>query len=284
MNRKYDRVVKFDERSKKFPIRKILSATERKSNHWKCEITLDQGSEGACAGFGFSHEAAAEPVVISGITNQAAFDLYYRARQLDEFTGENYEGTSILGAVKAAVEKGWYSEYRWAFGEDDLALAIGYQGPVVLGISWYSGMENPDPSGLIRATGNNLGGHCILCNGYDVNTNLYRLHNSWGPKWGINGECFISVADMIKLLKEDGEACIPLVRKSSNVSLVDFTENECRLLANFIYDTLQCVYNFSPKRNLDQDITNNNVIQFYDEVLSLVEIYKKLQAAGFEGK
>jgi hypothetical protein len=217
MNRKYDRIVKFDERSKKFPIRKILSATERKSNYWKCEIILDQGSEGACAGFGFAHEAASEPVALSNITDSIAFDLYKRAQQLDEWPGENYEGTSILAAVKAAVEKGWYSEYRWAFGEDDLALAIGYKGPAVLGISWYEGMENPDPSGLIRATGNNLGGHCILCNGYDVNTNLYRLHNSWGSSWGINGECFISVADMIKLLKEDGEACIPLVRKNPEI-------------------------------------------------------------------
>lgn len=56
------------------------------------------------------------------------------------------------------------------------------------------------------------GGHAILCNGVNVKSGLYRLHNSWGESWGVNGEAFISRADMATLLKRQGEACIPVKR------------------------------------------------------------------------
>jgi C1A family cysteine protease len=58
-----------------------------------------------------------------------------------------------------------------------------------------------------------LGGHAILCSGYDAKKELYRLHNSWGPKWGKGGDCFISAKDMATLLKRRGEAAVPLKRQ-----------------------------------------------------------------------
>ncbi len=212
MNRTFDRLVHFDNRSRNFPIRALIGDKPRRSYTWRCYAFLDQGSEGACTGFATSHEAAARPVIIKGITNDTARQIYYRARQLDEWPGENYEGSSVLGAVKAGAEKGWYGEYRWAFGEEDLCLAVGYKGPVILGINWYEGMSEPDSAGLITVSGDVLGGHAILCNGYNKNSGLYRLHNSWGKKWGVFGDCFISRYDMARLLKEQGEACIPVKR------------------------------------------------------------------------
>jgi hypothetical protein len=211
--RKFDREIRFDERSKQFPIRTMVdTAKKRKSKKWSCYLWLDQGKEGACTGFSVSSEAAAEPVPVEGITNETAFMLYKRAKQLDEFKGENYEGSSVLGAIKAGVEKGWYSEYRWAFSEYDLSLAIGYCGPAVLGVNWYEGMVEPDYRGIIAPTGRCVGGHAILCNGYDAKTKRYCLHNSWGSSWGINGECYIGYKAMKKLLMEKGEACIPIIR------------------------------------------------------------------------
>ena len=108
--------------------------------------------------------------------------------------------------------RGWWGGYRWAFGEQDLAYAVGYLGPAVLGVNWYKGMETPDASGQIFVTGEQLGGHAILCIGYDHVRQLYRLHNSWGKDWGIGGDCFISVSDMKRLLSENGEAAIPMKR------------------------------------------------------------------------
>lgn len=212
LERKLDRVVKFDEKSRKYPIRAIISHTTPRSYTWKCDTWLDQGTEGACTGFSVTHEAASKPIPVKNLTNDIAFSIYHRARQLDEWDGEDYEGSSVLGAIKAATEKGWYSEYRWAFGVDDLALAVSRKGPAVLGINWYTGMFDADSNGFISVNGNLAGGHAILCNGYNVKGNYFILHNSWGKDWGVNGECKISYADMSRLLKEQGEACIPISR------------------------------------------------------------------------
>jgi hypothetical protein len=211
--RVFDRICRFDRRSRKYPIRAILSPSVKpRSYTWRCDVQLDQGSEGACTGFGTAHEATARPVVVKGINNDMARMVYYRARQLDQWPGEDYEGSSVLGAVTAAVELGWYTEYRWAFGEADLALAVGYKGPAILGVNWYEGMSAPDKDGVIHVTGRLSGGHCIVCIGYNHKRRMYLLQNSWGKKWGVNGRCWIAASDMALLLARRGEACIPVKR------------------------------------------------------------------------
>ena len=213
LGRVFDRIVHFDERSRQFPARMAVRAVAPRSRNWTCAINLDQCVEGACAGFAVSHEAAATPCVVPGITNAVARQVYKQAQRLDEWDGEDYDGTSVLAAMKAGKARGWWAGYRWAFGERDLAFAVGYLGPAVLGINWYADMETPDVSGQIHAAGGQLGGHAILCVGYDHARQMYRLHNSWGKDWGIGGDCFISVADMTRLLAENGEAAIPMKRR-----------------------------------------------------------------------
>ena len=211
-DRKFDRVVRFDERSRNYPVRALIAQTTPRSYTWRCNGWLDQGSEGACTGFATTHEAIARPKEIYGLNNAVAQQIYYRARELDEWPGEDYEGSSVLGAVKAATEKGWYKEYRWAFGVDDLALAVSRHGPAILGINWYTGMFNTDGSGFVRVTGRIEGGHAILCNGFNVKGDYFKLHNSWGKGWGVSGGCKISYEDMNRLLREQGEACVPVIR------------------------------------------------------------------------
>lgn len=216
IERKFDRLVSFDARSRNFPIRALLpSAVKPRSFTWSCNVWLDQGSQGACTGFAVAQEAAARPVVIRDVTNELAKEIYNRAKELDEWPGTDYEGSSVLAAIKAGKEHGWYTEYRWAFDESDLAAAIGYKGPAVLGVNWYEGMLDVDASGFVHVTGNILGGHAILCNGFSVKKQAYRVHNSWGQGWGVNGDAFISTADMRRLLAERGEACIPVVRTAT---------------------------------------------------------------------
>lgn len=213
VKRTFDRLVKFDPRNRNYPVRALIAKTAKpRSYTWACPVQLDQGSEGACTGFGTAHEAAARPVKVPGITNEVARKVYRRARQLDEWPGEDYEGSSVLGAVKAATELGWYKEYRWAFGEEELALAVGYKGPAIIGVNWYEGMSTPDKDGVIHVTGKLLGGHCICVIGYNHKLRRYLLQNSWGKKWGLNGRCYISAADMALLLSMRGEACIPVRR------------------------------------------------------------------------
>jgi len=203
---------RFDERSKQYPILSTIAIRRRRSYTWRCSMHLDQGREGACTGFAVSHEMMARPAEVKGISNLTAYKLYKQAQKLDQWPGESYEGSSVLGAMKAAVLQGYYREYRWAFDENDIALAVGYRGPVIMGTNWHEGMMTPDSNGLIRPTGKAVGGHAYLIRGYDHKRGLYRIHNSWGSSWGKDGDCFIESYDLVYLISEHGEACIPTAR------------------------------------------------------------------------
>src|SRR5688572_26790243 len=106
------RLLEFDERSREFPIRALLEVEKpRRSYTWSVPITLDQGNQPSCVGHAWAHELAGRPVSVGGITQPWAYALYLRAQQLDQWLGENYDGTSVLGGVKAAKEYGYFGEY-----------------------------------------------------------------------------------------------------------------------------------------------------------------------------
>ena len=207
------RVPSFDERSRKFPIRALLDRALRpRSYTWRLGIHLDQDGTPACTGFSTAHELAARPVVVQHVDAVLAMSLYMRARQLDEWPGEDYDGSSVLGAMKAAAAGGYYEEYRWAFGLDDLIMAVGHHGPAVLGVNWYTGMMSTDEEGFVSVAGRVEGGHAILCNGVSVKHEKFFLANSWGLDWGIGGGCWVTFGAMNRLLGEDGEAAVPVKR------------------------------------------------------------------------
>lgn len=209
------RRIQVDDRNRNYPVRSLIRGTPPpRSYTWSCPIVLDQLQEGACVGFAFSHEAAARPVKVPNVSNAMARGLYKRAQDLDDYPGNNYEGTSILAGAKAAVERGWYTGYYWAYSLEYVILALGYKGPVVLGINWYEGMAETDRNGFVQVTGRILGGHAILATAVSLKKKAVKLHNSWGKDdWGINGEGWISFDDLDRLLHEEGEACVPQGRK-----------------------------------------------------------------------
>jgi hypothetical protein len=207
-----DRRVEFDSKSRQFPIRQLLPAKPLRSYTWTCDTYLDQGQEGACIGHAWAHEIAARPNVHK-VDSQLAHDLYRRARQLDQWPGENYSGSSVLAGAKATQEAGYLTEYRWGFGIDDLLATLAYHGPVVLGINWMTGMWDVDDRGYIHATGSITGGHAILAKGINVKTESVILHNSWGRSWSVGGCAHISFTDLDRLLYDDGEACVPVIRR-----------------------------------------------------------------------
>jgi hypothetical protein len=105
-------------------------------------VHLDQGQEGACVGFGWAHEAAARPVVRPA-TEADAEAIYRRAQQLDGFP-DDQDGSSVLAGAKATRERGWLGTYRWAFSLNDVLATVGWLGPVVIGVNWYTGMMQAD--------------------------------------------------------------------------------------------------------------------------------------------
>jgi hypothetical protein len=220
-DRRLDRLQQFDERSRQFPVREILPDGFR-SKTWRLKDRLDQGPDGACAGFGTTHRIAALPISFGGATYDYAFKIYKRAQQLDPWEGENYSGTSVLAAVKAAQELGHFGEYRWCFGIDDYVRAVAHEGPVIVGSDWYTGMFEPDEKGLIHPTGAVAGGHCYILRGVTLDPRgvrkgvgpVFRITNSWGPGWGENGEAYITVDEFEKLL-DGGEGAVPVEKRVS---------------------------------------------------------------------
>lgn len=216
----------FDDKSKDFPVRAALSAeqTKPRSYTWSCQNHYDQLRTSQCVSYAWHHELTARPVVEpypeNTPTQQLLFaERYYAMQRIDPWIGgeypgayPKYAGTAVLAGAKIMQSLGKIKEYRWAFGINDLILAIGYKGPGILGVTWKTDMFYPDAKGFIHASGEDEGGHAIMCKGVNLKGEYFTLHQSWGLGFGIHGDVKISFADMVTLLHEDGEACIPMFR------------------------------------------------------------------------
>lgn len=231
---------RFDERSKKYPIRgTVLRRPKRVDKMWTTGPILDQGTEGACVGFGWTAQTTAAPFSTNIRTvkipkspttpTRYAQYVYETAKKIDEYPGEDYEGTSVLAGAKVLEKDQLLKSYAWGFTIDDVIDGIIARGPVVLGIPWYDGMYEA-PGGVLTVSGNLVGGHCIVAVGYKVSSAKLNgeaavvLQNSWGRKWGKSGLAEIRVSELSRLLKEQGEACLPLkvgYRASKWVGLVE---------------------------------------------------------------
>jgi C1A family cysteine protease len=224
MHRVLDRRESFDPKSRNYGVAEVIASIEPRKRYWTHGTVLDQGSEGACVGFGWTSELISSPKpfkVDEATGNNYALKLYNRAKQLDEWDGEDYSGTSVLAGAKATKETGYIQEYRWAFTTEQVRDALITEGPVVIGVNWYNSMYSTRPSGLVEVNGYVAGGHCITLTGYNPRARLkgepgyhevFRWKNSWGSSYGVNGVGYIKIEDLDKLLQERGEACVPMQR------------------------------------------------------------------------
>lgn len=180
--------------------------------YWRTGSPLDQGQEGACTGFSATNFLNAEPIM-GRLGNDYAFEVYKRAQQLDEWPGEDYDGSSVNAACKVLRERGFIKEYAWARTFDEIHKWLLYKGGIMLGMDWYEGMYRPDVQGFIRPTGRQTGGHAIFCRGVSKWGSL-RLFNSWGDGWGNHGRCWLSKADCLWLMRS------PSFRAAAAVQIV----------------------------------------------------------------
>jgi hypothetical protein len=230
---KLGRLIQFDERSRSYNVRTVLPSTELRVRRWTGGPVLDQGYEGSCVGHAWAKELLLRPVANKGIDDAFARRVYCRAQAIDPWPGTSkictqretphYEGTSILAGAKAVQEAGYIESYYWAFNVDDVLAAISNLGPVVIGIPWYDGMYDTRKSGLVEVSGRVVGGHAIVLTGHHPRMRIKgegwtaRHHvvewiNSWGYGYGLKGRGLLKVEDLERLLKDNGEACIPTGR------------------------------------------------------------------------
>lgn len=196
---------------------------------WNVPI-LDQGSEGACTGYGLATVAnylllrrrvLPDPVPVSPKM------LYDLARRYDEWSGEAYEGSSARGAMKGWHKHGICGEHvypsrgRKAKGgltlertsearrrplgayfrvnhKDLVAMhsAIAEVGVLYATAVVHEGWDDVDSSGVIADSDTALGGHAFAIVAYDENG--FWIQNSWGPDWGKGGFARIGYDDWLR--------------------------------------------------------------------------------------
>jgi hypothetical protein len=221
-DRRLDRLPEKDPNSRNFPTRRMLGpkADEPpKSKMWSLNLWLDQGREGACTGFSRAHNLASSPKVVKGVDQDLAYKLYQMAKKLDQWPGEGYEGSSVLGAVKAAQELELVESFYWSFHLEDFLHGMTYGGPATVGCNWHRGMADPDANGYIHPTGEIDGGHAILVlgqelvfggdgpHGIHMDKSYVVWHNSWGKSWGVQGRAKMTMREFDALTKADAEVC-----------------------------------------------------------------------------
>lgn len=221
--RRLGRHVRHDPRSLSYLVPERDPATLTSVRHERVIPVLDQGNLGSCTGNAAEGCVGSAPFygVIPGTvparpTNNAVSDedqavaLYSAATRLDEFDGSyppEDTGSSGLAVAKAAQKAGLISGYRHATSLS-AALAALAERPVITGVNWYEGMDDPDADGLVHVTGQVRGGHEFVLDELDVERRLVGFTNSWGSGWGLSGRAYISWDDFGRLLKEDGDVTV----------------------------------------------------------------------------
>lgn len=180
-----DRLVQFDDASRGFQVRGLLSSATVRPKRGKTNKPgrgLDQGQEGECVLHGVAHWRNARPCRLTPPIRQVPEDKqrlrehYWEVQRRDPWEGGSYEGatpryegTSVLTAMQYGKEKGWWGSYYWAGAGSGDALGDTINGIVkvgggVAGLPWFRSMFRPRPSGLMEVDVNSglAGGHCIF--------------------------------------------------------------------------------------------------------------------------
>ena len=200
------------------------------ANYRKARIpVLDQGSEGACTGFGLAtvanyllrdrgKKAAADEV--------SAWMLYAMAKRYDEWPGEEYVGSSARGAMKGWHKHGACAARLWKDATGGIELdeeraadaitrpmgayfrvnhkdlvamhtAIAEVGMLYATARVHTGWQDVrEGDEEIAYSPDLVGAHAFAIVGYD-REGLW-IQNSWGPRWGSGGLARIGYGDWLE--------------------------------------------------------------------------------------
>ena len=189
----------------------------------------DQGSEGACVGFGSSWAMS-----ILNRKRYEPFWLWNEAKKIDEWNDTNpgdSNGTSVRAAMDVLRGQGHCRVYRgktydcdlmdgilenrWAQTVDEMRTSIANGIPVVIGVDWYRGFDKPIEKTVGKskqywlpkpeAFGRWRGGHCVCVYGASDRLEAFRMVNNWGVAYPLT---LIPYETMQKLLDDYGEATL----------------------------------------------------------------------------
>jgi len=160
--------------------------------------------------------------------------LYYKERQIDGDIPDD-AGSSLRTGIKALNTYGVCSESLWSYDDGPTKFkqappatcdqsakyhkAVSYKKlpqtlsalkacllqklPFVFGFTVYPSFENIGADGVMSMPTaddikqGDLGGHAVLCIGFDDAKQLFKVRNSWGPSWGLEGNFLMPYAYML---------------------------------------------------------------------------------------
>lgn len=234
LDRKLDLIFDKDPRNLDYRAMTLAPAEyEKVDKAWGAPPVTDQGQEGACVGHGCTQAACAHGgVVLEGeqTLDEYAQLWYHLTQHDDQWQGcslglqcpisahhEVYSGTSVKAGGLHGIQKGLFSEIRWALGIDEVLKTLTTVGRVVFGVPWHQGMYEA-PGGIVSVSGPQVGAHCIGADEIRWSTEQVIWQNSWGLPYGINGRAAISFTDLDALLQNGGECMVPIAAETGALS------------------------------------------------------------------
>jgi hypothetical protein len=205
--RRFGRLPSVDERDRRYRAAAPRTDVTRKM-HFDPPPILDQGNTSQCVIYGGDTLMTAAPVRnMSFGTAARRLQVYKEVQRLDEWEGENYEGTSVRAMMKWFQEHGQITSYGWANEAEAVMRHILGFAPMLVGFDWTENMDQPDRKGYIWPTGRTVGGHAFVLIGADRNRKnpdgtkgAFRMVNSWGYDWGQKGRAWLTIDTVQKLL------------------------------------------------------------------------------------
>ena len=188
----------------------------------QCPPVFDQGQLGSCTSqaIAAAYEFDQKKQGLPDFTPSRLF-IYWNERAIEHTTGYD-SGAQIRDGIKAVASLGVCPEPEWPYVISKFAIkppakcytdalkdrAVKYarvkrdlqqmkaclaSGWVfVFGFTVYESFESNEvaQTGVVPMPGPDesvLGGHAVLCVGYNDETQRFIVRNSWGPDWGISG-------------------------------------------------------------------------------------------------
>jgi C1A family cysteine protease len=189
----------------------------------ECPPVYDQGQLGSCTANAIAGAIQFNQIKqkLVQIFNPSRLFIYYNERAI-EHTVASDSGAQIRDGIKSVGKQGDCPETEWQYEiskfkikppkncySDALkykavlyqrltpvlsqlkgCLASGY--PFVFGFTVYESFESAQVAktghdSLPKSNEQSIGGHAVMCVGYDDAKQWFVVRNSWGDKWGMKG-------------------------------------------------------------------------------------------------
>lgn len=206
------RHIEHDDRSFAYGVSHLV--TRVKSVTWERHCPpFNQGDLGKCTVEAGAGACMTGPLYKEGrsFSDEDTTNLYSVATHLDRIPGfypPDDTGSSGLAAARALQKAGLITSYAHAFGVEQALRALSV-GPVIIGISWYSGFDSPsETSGNLIISGGVRGGHEVVLDMLDIENGYVGGTNSWGEDWGNLGKFVMTIRTFKRLLKEGGDVTV----------------------------------------------------------------------------